>query len=126
MAATRLDVRSEGKTLFVGDHEIEFEAPITKVLEIRNKIVVRLNVDDLDDEDPMLERNVICVDQNARVLWRIERSEGPLDEGVPILNPYAGIGLNDDETGAVAYDMGGQCFDLDLETGAISNPIFTR
>ena len=128
MVATKLVASFTGNTLSIDDRHVEFEAPIDKIIKVGGAVLVLLNYDFISKSDPNFERNVAAVDAEGTILWRIERRVGPTigPNHTAILNPYVGMGWDDKKEKIVVYDMGGLCFDLDVETGRISNPVFTR
>ena len=90
-------------------------------------VVVLLDFDAIPHDDPRLERNIVGVDLNGRIVWHIERRQGRIGpDRKPLPNPYVGFDWDKKRKKLNAYDMGGLCFDVDLDTGKISNPVFTR
>ena len=91
------------------------------VEEDKKKLFISYNVDDVDILDDMpITRNIWCFNKKTgERLWVIEQEK----RNTP--NTYGGAVFCSD--GALrASAIGGITYDLDPETGKISNPVFTK
>jgi hypothetical protein len=89
--------------------------------EDEKRLYIKYNVDDVDKIDDMpITRNIWCFDKKTgERLWAIEQEK----RNTP--NTYGRSGFSSD--GALrASAQGGITYDLDPETGKISNPVFTK
>ena len=122
-----MTVSFEGKTLTIDDMDHEMEQPIRDTIELEDRIVVLLDDEAYPDGDPNEERNVLAVSKSGEMLWRIVRA--PMRRGgekSTDMNPYTGIWFRDDGKSVLVGDWGGCDYDLDTDTGEVSNAIFTR
>lgn len=128
MADAKFEVEIGQNSVTVAGETLVFEAPISDAIEVDGQLLVLLTIGTVPENHPMFERNVISVAGDGTLMWRIEPSARARKEidGVRIHNEYVGIDLQENETKLVAYDMQGLCFEVDPETGNISNPVFTR
>ncbi len=105
-------------------------ARICKVVIPTEKIaVILLGMSHMDKEKYDKCRNVFAVNDKGEVVWQIEKSPyehpGPYGSGETIPNPFTGMIV--DENGQLKVgDGGGWSFDVDIETGKLSNPRFTK
>lgn len=124
-----MKISFEGKTLRLGDRTIEFEARVAKLNRYGDLLFVRLDDDDYSEQDEFRERNIVAVDADGNIRWRIDRPpSAPTRRGKRWSSAYVGI---DPDTGkedrpVVAYDIHGACWKVDPETGKVSDPIFTK
>ena len=128
MADTKFEVETGQNTVKVAGKSLVFEAPIADTIKIKDQLLILLNFGTVSEDHPMFERNVILVARDGIILWRIEAStglRGDIDGG-RVHNEYVGLEWRNSANVLVAYDMRGLCFDVDLATGKISNPVFTR
>ncbi len=123
-----IDVSTSGKhTVVVNGRKLIFEQRVSEVLTVDDRVLVRLNSFDFPADDSDAGRNVFAYDENGELLWRIEDSGfaagGP--GGKPVKQGYTGMGPDEDGRFRVFQPIG--ClYDVDLETGKISNPELTR
>lgn len=123
-----IDASTSGKhTVVINDREITFDQRVVEILTLGNRVLVMLNGVDFPPDDPNKGRNIFAYDENGELLWRIEDSGftagGP--GGKTVKQGYTGMGPDEDGRFRVFQPIG--CFyDVDLETGKISNPELTR
>ncbi len=109
-----------------------FKAPakIYKVVMPKDDLVVLLMLvrgfEGGDDFDKC--RNVFAVNDKGEVVWQIEKSPyerpGPYGSGETIPNPFTNIGIT--KNGQLKAFASSFLFDVDIETGKLSNPEFTK
>ncbi len=109
---------------------IEFPANIYKVAMARSNLAVFI-LDVFDKSIPNTDefnRNIFAVNDKGEVVWQIEKSPherpGPYGSGETIPNPFTGMIV--DETGQLKVGDASFSYDVDIETGKLSNPEFTR
>jgi hypothetical protein len=119
----------DGRQMTVGENTVQFEVSIWEIEEYKDRLFVLLEYDDYEDGDPRAERNIVAVDQNGRILWRIEMApEVRVVDGKRMDNSYIGIDPNTGKKDrpVEAYDTTGSCWKVDPETGKVSDPVFSR
>ncbi len=107
---------------------MSFDQRVDDFIVLDDRVIVELLTDDFADEDPLAGRNVVCLDNKGELLWRIQNAgvTRTTADGREIPDPFMGIGLDEDgKTIKVGIAMGVD-FDLDPETGEITNPVFTK
>ncbi len=92
---------------------------IFEIMLYRNKYLACYNVNSLDDiQGHERHRNIWCFNKDGNLLWRIQP--------IKTEKPFAGFGFNKSEGRLKAFSQMDLVFDLDIETGAISNPRQTK
>ena len=122
-----MTIAFHGKTLTIDGTDHEMEQPVLKAIELEGRVIVQLDWETYPLGDRNGERNIIAVSKSGEMLWRIVR--GPIRRGGekgPDLNPYTGMGYAEDGRTLMVYDVGGCEYDLDSDTGEVSNPVFSR
>lgn len=119
--------RSE-KALSINENVITFDQRIDETVTLSDRVILRLMVDDFDVGDPLVGRNVLAFDGDGRLLWRIPPTGGTRSrpDGTEAPEAYFGLGLDDDGKTVKIGTPDGFEYDLDPETGDISNPVFTK
>lgn len=115
-------------SLVISGREVSFKEEVFESLQLPDRVIVLLNPADFADEDPFSGRNIVCLDEKGELLWRIEDAgvTRSTADGREIPDPFTGIELNDDGKTIEVGIAAGVDFDLDPETGEISNPVFTK
>lgn len=91
---------------------------IFEIMLYRNKYLACYNVNSLDDiQGYERYRNIWCFNKDGDLLWRIQ--------GTNTQKPFSGVAY-DKEQAKLKTVSGSLIFDLDIETGAISNPEQTK
>ena len=106
-----MTIRYKGDTLKIGDNAITFGAPIEKVLEIQNKILVLVQ-----DESSRVNRkhgNIFAFDDKGKKLWEIEAP----DKYEGWYRPFTGIYLR--KNMPIAYSPVGIEYKIDLSNGKL-------
>lgn len=124
-----MNVSFERNRLTLGNKTLELEVRIREVDKYKDLVFVRLAHEDYADDDPNGERNILAIDTEGRVRWRIQKTPAaPIVRGKRVFNPYIGIDPNPKRENRLveAYDGSGLCWKVDPETGEVSDSIFTR
>jgi len=115
--------------IIVGEKKVEFEVPVYEVKRSDDTIYVLLHKDKYKKDDPNKERNIIALDLNGDVRWRIQNPPSFYTfYGKRVLCSYIGIDPDsgDENRRVVAYDGYGSCWKVDPKTGRVSDPIVSR
>lgn len=96
---------------------------IYKIMKYEDKFLICYNVYKLPDlmgYEPY--RNIWCFHKDGKLLWRIQQDA----EDKKYCDIYSGVFIERD-TGKLKAATGfGMVYDLDIETGAVSNPDFRK
>ncbi len=122
-----MKVTHSGKSLTINGRTLTFDQRVDEVVVLSDRVIVELLVDDFDEDDPLKGRNIIALDENGKMLWRIQDRgiTRTTKDGREIPESYTGLGLEDDGVVRVSTPFGFD-YDLDSETGGISNPVFDK
>ncbi len=118
---------TEQNELRVNGEVVPLESDIYEYVSFDDRLVVLLNSDHYEDLDKRVGQNILCFDLKGNVLWRVESHEMEIENHDGILVPEAYFGLWYDKKqrqlrcGTIQYN-----FDLDPNTGQISNSEWTR
>lgn len=107
-------------SLYINGVSVNLPAVIEKITIFNDKIILLLNNNEgqiVDKKSFEKSRNVFCVDLEGHILWQIETPEMEKDF-------YCNASLEDNKLIAVTWNGG--TYDLDPETGKISNSRFTK
>ena len=121
-------IKAAEQVLEINRRKVVFDQPIVDFLVHNDRVIVMFELADEMEDDPDFGRNIFAYDETGKELWRIEDSGivGPGredDKEVPW--SYTGMGQEADGRIIVSEPFGFE-FDLDPETGKISNPVFTK
>ena len=122
-----MTVSFDGKTLTIDGKDHEMEQPVRDAIELEDRVLIRLDNFSYPDGDRNEERNIIAVSKSGEMLWRIVRA--PLRRGGERsrhMNPYIGMGYDEGDSTLRVADGDGCDYDLDTDTGEVSNALFTR
>ncbi|WP_435359580.1 hypothetical protein [Haloarchaeobius sp. DFWS5] len=109
-----MDVRTEGRTLHIGDVSVELPAEPAQVRRFGRVVLVRF---DSSTEAVDARRNVWAFDGRGDRIWRIDRAVGPN-------NTYVDVVDRDGELWA--YSWCGIDYRVDPETGEHVDSVFTK
>ena len=114
--------------LTVDGRTVKLERPILQVEERPGRVIVLLDDEEYAPDDPTGDRNVIAVDRDGAMLWRIAPSGSIASGGPGRTSPFVALEIENRGGGEVVivYDVAGACYDLDSETGKLSNPVLTK
>ena len=122
-----MQVSKSGKTLNINGNTISFEQRVNEFVELADRVIVELYVDDFEVGDPLVGRNILAFDENGEMLWRIPATGVTRRSVLGGETPEAFFGLWLGDDGKVKTGTpNGFDWDIDPDTGKISNPIFTR
>ena len=82
-----MTVSFEGNRLIIDGNTVEFEQPIEDMVERRDRVIVVLDDEEYAPGDPTGDRNVVAVDRNGTLLWRIAPSMSTPGEAGEIDGP---------------------------------------
>ena len=106
------------RVLKINDSVIEFQQRIKKFLEIEDRVVVLLKVSDFEDGDELVGRNIVAVNQNGEIDWRIEYHGFKVRNRKDVEVPQAFFSLWLDEDGkTLRASIPVAKFEVDPETG---------
>jgi hypothetical protein len=111
------------RTLDINDRHVEFDFRIDEFLVLDDRVIILFKTSDFLENDPESGRNVFAFDETGKQLWRIQDSgfTAPrLADDTEVPQPYTGMGPEDDGRIVVFQPIGCE-FDLDPDTGKISN-----
>lgn len=113
----------EERAVVINGTRIEFDQRISELIEVEDKIIIQLYVDDFEFGDPLVGRNVVAYDADGQFLWRIKATGITRGEGADEA-PEAWFGLYFDEKGVLRTGTPSGCeYRIDLETGDVSDAI---
>jgi len=125
-----MDFEKRDKKLIIhsreGQFEKDFKFPIREVLEIQGRLIVRLDTlgrKDINTEEK--NRNIFCLNERGDILWQIQDPD-TYPPGFPKSDsPFVGMRLTKDgKLRATSWDS--HAYDVDIETGTLSNAEFTK
>ena len=115
------------RSITIGSKPIELESAVYREVELDDRIVLLLDPDLYNDNDLRVGQNILCFDLKGELLWRVQ-SHGrriPNAAGQMVPEAYFGLWLEEGtmqlKCGAIQLN-----FDLDPDTGEISNMEWTR
>jgi outer membrane protein assembly factor BamB len=125
-----MKISHEGRILELGDKRVELDQEILRVHQVGPVIIVIYDDEAMPREIPLINRNVVALNPDGEIVWTIEQSRnvyatGDLNDQTIVANPFVSLGVLDGGR-VVVCDLGGLTYDLDIETGKLSNPIFTQ
>lgn len=104
-----------GNTLRIGSQTVKFDYDIDDLVQLNGMIVVLLNIPTGETNN----RNVIGIDQNGSIRWRIEELDSERAD-----KPYVEIDVSNGEL-VVDNWMGVQAT-VDVDTGAVKDTKLTK
>lgn len=121
-------VSFEQNRLTIDSGTIELEKSIQDVKERPGRVIVLFDDEEYASGEPGRDRNVIAVDRNGAMLWRIAPSMSSTPSEPGRTAPFVGVDIENrgGEEVVIVYDIMGSCYDLDSETGKLSNPVLTK
>ena len=114
--------KSEPRLISVNGQTLEFDQRIKEIIELPDRLIIRLVLDDFPRDRSFDGRNIVCIGEDGKTLWRIENSgvEIEISSGPTILLGYYDLWRPEDgdtiKVGGLDWE-----YDLDPETGGISN-----
>ena len=105
------------KTLLIGGKEVKFGQSVKEILDLGDRLVVRLYVDDFEVGDMMVGRNILAYDEDGNELWRVE--DHGLRRESERRAPDAFFDIHVDDDGRLWGGTPGIYLGIDLETGKI-------
>ena len=122
-------VRSNANILYGDGQRIVLEKKIWSHFALGDRVIICFVGIDYDADDPRMAQNIVCIDRNGIEKWRIEPAKGTEYSGkhgqdVPV--SYAGVRI-ERPSGIVKCSVPpGVEFDLDIDAGTVSNPVYER
>tara|TARA_R110002110_G_scaffold198346_1_gene408574 strand:+ start:1516 stop:1890 length:375 start_codon:yes stop_codon:yes gene_type:complete len=122
-----IELREDG-SLDVDGRIVRFPQRIYKFVEYQDIIVICLVNRNIDPADPMVGRNILALDRQGNLLWRVEDhgfeyQDPDADRLLP--QPFIGLGVNpkiNKLRGVLPY----VCVTIDEKTGGVSDPVINR
>ena len=114
--------------LTIDGKTVELEKPIYRIKETSGRGIVVFAEDAYAPENPQGERNVIGVARNG---YKMVGNPRPVTtpRGRPGRTiPFSGVGVRrkDGVDMLIGYDAAGMCYEIDPETGKLSNPRISK
>lgn len=118
-------VSFRGKTLNISqgqrDRELEFEDEVGDAQCRDNKVFVRFKA--IGDKSP--DRNIICVNLDGKVLWRVQDpDQWRTGKKYYSADIYVGMGFYED--GSLWASGGQSSYRIDVATGKILEEVYTK
>ena len=122
-----MNVTKSGKTLTIDGRTVVLDQRVEAMVVLDDLVIVELYVNDFKMGDPLVGRNVIALDVDGNLVWRIP------DTGVMIRDPdgseapeaYYTLRLNSDGK-TINIGTPVMTYEIDPETGRISKGIVNR
>lgn len=115
-----MDIKFEGNKLSLPFNKISFKQNIDKILEVKGRIIVLL---DIPNDDDTID-NVFALDMNGKKLWRVQ----PLSEfnkEVTRFSPY--VGIAEMENGNIsATNYFGMSYEISINDGKILDSYLSK
>ncbi len=103
-----------------GVFEKKFDGTVAEYLIVENRVLIRLNI-----ESQTGNRNIFCLNERAEILWQIQDSDTYRPGLGKSEAPFTGMRITEDGKVRVSnWDSHG--YDLDIETGKLSNAKWTK
>jgi len=119
--------KTGNRSISINSREIAFDQDVYEFVELSDRVIVNLLLDDFPRDRSFDGRNIVCFDKNGKVLWKIQDSgvKVEITYGPTILLGYTGLWRPE---GSDTIKVGGidWTYDLDPETGHVSNPTHDR
>ena len=113
-----MKVEVAGNQLRINGLARKFEQRIVKTVEIGDKVMVLLNSDDFKDGDELVGRNIVAVNKEGEIDWRIEYHGFKVRNRKDVEVPQAFFSLWLDEDGkTLRASIPVAKFEVDPETG---------
>lgn len=108
----------DSNTIEINGKHHKFSQEIREVLQLPDRIIIRLLVDDFEEGDPNVGRNVLAFNESGEELWRIEASGYFVERDPNVPEAYFGVDMT---VGHLRVHGADFVYDLDPDTGAVSN-----
>ena len=105
---------------------VNFEKEIDKVIPLSDRVIVVFDVLAFPEEDPDAGRNVFAFDRSGKEIWRIEDAEVKVKGRTVDKVSQGYTDIEHAEDGELFAWVLEWRYDLDPETGKISNPKYFR
>lgn len=114
--------------LAVTEGEVTLEAPIRDVIALGDRQIVLFADEKYEKGDPNAVRNIVAVDDRGEIIWRVESSGPVTNTPNDPDTPFVGWEWKtiDGKKKLVVYEMIGMCYELDTNTGKLSNPKISK
>ena len=121
------NVKHDGKKIIIesteGTFEKLFRDAIKETLAHENRILVVLNY--MDYSKTLGNRNIFCLNERAEALWQIQNPDDSRTDGKQTDSPFVGMHITKDGR-LRATSWCSYAYDVDMETGKLSNATFTK
>jgi hypothetical protein len=106
--------------LKISGKEIEFPQRVKKFVSVGSRAIVLLKVSDFEEGDPMVGRNIVAIDEDGKMAWRIEDHGIKVKDWQGIEAPEAFFGLWLENNGkTLKAGVPHAIFEVDPETGRL-------
>ena len=124
---TDIEVEHAHNSITVNGNKKEFDGDVIDVLVSDQIVLVLIETYDLPPDHPYRGRNVFALDRNGDLIWQIEESGGKIEDktGKEVPESYMEI-RKSAENHIRVFQISGYSYDVDSNTGRISNSDFSR
>ena len=124
---TDIEVEHAHNSITVNGNKKEFDGDVIDVLVSDQISLVLIETYDLPPDHPYRGRNVFALDRNGDLIWQIEESGGKIEDktGKEVPESYMEI-RKSAENHIRVFPISGYSYDVDSNTGRISNLDFSR
>jgi hypothetical protein len=123
-----MSVTFHGDTLTVDGREFRLEAEIETAIEANDRIYVLFNDETYPEHDWRARRNVVALRRDGSEIWRIGTSEHLFPQVKRRSLPFMDLTLEfrGNETVLEVWEAIGMLYDVDPDTGELSNPVQSK
>jgi len=104
------------KKIIIGGKELVFDQRVAVLIELDDRTIIRLKTDDFDYGDPLVGRNILCFDNEGKMLWRVEDHEMVIGKKD---TPQSFLSLMIGENGEIETDIPDAYFNINPENGLL-------
>ena len=106
--------------LTISGKRVDFPQRIKKFVTLENLVIVLLKVSDFEEGDPMVGRNIVALNEDGEIVWRIEDHGFRITDWRDVEAPEAFFGLwLEDDGKTLKAGIPHAIFEVDPETGSL-------
>ena len=115
-----MDIKFEGNKLSLPFNKVSFKQNIDKILEVKGRIIVLL---DIPNDDDTVD-NIFALDINGKKLWRVQPL-AKFNPNITQFSPYIGMSLLEN-CNISATNYFGMSYEISIEDGKILNGFLSK